>query len=259
MIAGKPPLGTPLNLVHPLRCGLVGYWLMNESGGRVLVNSVSAITNGVLDDATMWRGPAVHYHGSAFPSTSHAQIPQHSSIRPPSSLTVITRVKSTQTSFFQPVRGARDGGNYGFTFVYNYPAAGQATFFTNAGGTDRQTTGAVASPAIGWHELAGTYDGTVQRFYVDGALAASMAVTGVLSYNATPLIFGALDVAGNQSYIGEQAHVALWNRALSAAEVRGFYSDPYALFRPSRLRSFAVGSLGSPYYFHHHVMGDHSL
>ena len=34
----KPPLGSQLNYSHPLSQGLVGCWLMNEGGGKILTD-----------------------------------------------------------------------------------------------------------------------------------------------------------------------------------------------------------------------------
>ena len=264
----KPPLGTPLMWFHPLTRGLVGYWLMNEGAGRVLFNAVSKVTNGLLGDHNMWsRGYAVKYHGSTFASTSWAQVPYHVSLRPTTAITISTRVRLNGIggSLQQLMRGARndDGNLYGYGFSAHTPALGQFGIGFRAGGADAAVTGPLPTQwAYSFNELSASYDGTTMRIYANGSLVASGAASGTLAYNASPSpsIFGAVNATGLfPMEQGEQAHAVIWNRALSAAEMMAFNRDPYGMFRWPRYRGFAPGRLGSPFFFHRHVMGDHSL
>jgi fibronectin type 3 domain-containing protein len=69
-----------------------------------------------------------------------------------------------------------------------------------------------------WTHLTGTYDGTTLRFYVNGALISSRAVTGALRVTT-----GALQLGGNtiwsEWFKGRIDEVRIYNRALSAAEI----------------------------------------
>ena len=91
-----------------------------------------------------------------------------------------------------------------------------------------------------WHQLVGTYDGTIVCVYADGRLAASSASS--LALNSTSL-YNIYIGAGNTGSGGESnfAHgviddVSIWSRALAAAEVASLYSDPYQMISPSPLR-----------------------
>ena len=70
-----------------------------------------------------------------------------------------------------------------------------------------------------WVHLAGTYDGTTQRFYVDGSEVASRLQSGLIEVSD-----GALRIGGNsildEFFKGRVDEVRVYNRALSADEVQ---------------------------------------
>src|SRR2546421_50667 len=66
----KPPVGTQINFGHPLAKGLVGCWLFNEFGGKLVSNGLFR-NHGTLSGATLpsWStgptGPALTFDGSS--------------------------------------------------------------------------------------------------------------------------------------------------------------------------------------------------
>lgn len=82
------------------------------------------------------------------------------------------------------------------------------------------------SPPVGesWIHVAATFDGAVQRIYVDGVLQGQMS-------NTTPTWYTGLALGGDLSgrwYLGAQfeiCEVRLWSRGLSAAEVQAHLSE----------------------------------
>ena len=88
-----------------------------------------------------------------------------------------------------------------------------------------------ALPANTWVHIAGTYDGTALRIYVNGALNATKAVTGTTCANAEPLAIGAKNrttpPATTEAYMdGRFDDVRVYNRALSAAEIKAVRTTP---------------------------------
>lgn len=79
-------------------------------------------------------------------------------------------------------------------------------------------------PTYRWHHLAGVFTGTQLRLYVDGRLEGSVALSGSLSNNNTPLYLGASQEGTSGTvadfFYGLLDDVRIWNRALSATEVR---------------------------------------
>lgn len=72
-------------------------------------------------------------------------------------------------------------------------------------------------PGTAYH-VVGTYDGTTQRLYVNGAEVANAPLAGGASTTAAPLELGSWDGAG-EFYNGVMDDVAVYNKALTAQQV----------------------------------------
>ena len=73
-----------------------------------------------------------------------------------------------------------------------------------------------------WQHIAFTYDGTIQKLYVDGNLVDSDAQSGTLETNDDPLLLGCRLYNSNESdfYEGELDEVRIWNITRSQAEIQ---------------------------------------
>jgi hypothetical protein len=76
-----------------------------------------------------------------------------------------------------------------------------------------------------WYHLAGTYDGKTSSIYVNGKLEKSMPLKGLMRADKAPVLLGGGHLGsgefGNQFTVtGTIDDVMIWNRALSADEVR---------------------------------------
>ena len=95
-----------------------------------------------------------------------------------------------------------------------------------AGAADQAVQGVSPVPLHAWTHLATTYDGTTQRFYVNGALVASRPQTGPIAVGN-----GALRIGGNNSWAGEFFsglidEVRVYNRALTDVEITNDMNTP---------------------------------
>jgi hypothetical protein len=83
------------------------------------------------------------------------------------------------------------------------------------------------APKDTWVHIAGVYDGTTARLYVDGAEVASQALTGVFAPDTTPVILGGNgnDASGvpTELFPGRVDELMLYARALSATEIGQLY------------------------------------
>jgi len=71
-----------------------------------------------------------------------------------------------------------------------------------------------------WHHVAGTYDGSELKTYVDGILGATMAHVGLIEVQTHNLTIGTNSQASGRFYDGAIDEVNIYNRALSNAEIR---------------------------------------
>ncbi|MDE0848270.1 MAG: LamG domain-containing protein, partial [Nitrospinaceae bacterium] len=70
-----------------------------------------------------------------------------------------------------------------------------------------------------WHHVAATYDGFTKRIYVDGVEQNNRAIIGALIITSTTLKIGAFSNPPISHFPDLIDDVAIWNRALTAAEV----------------------------------------
>ena len=71
-----------------------------------------------------------------------------------------------------------------------------------------------------WVRLAATFDGRVMRLYVNGKERASMERPGPINANDFHLCLGNFEVGHAAHFIGLLDEVKIYNRALTADEVR---------------------------------------
>ena len=99
---------------------------------------------------------------------------------------------------------------------------GTPAFYADISGAGQMLIGSTPIPNDGqFHHVAGSYDGTTMRLYLDGVQIASRAVTGSIVHapagtNAT-IGFGPFGNTPSRAAIDE---VGVYNRALAAAEVQ---------------------------------------
>jgi hypothetical protein len=91
--------------------------------------------------------------------------------------------------------------------------------------------------------VVGTYDGTTQRLYVNGALAASCALTGPATTTTNPLYLGSWD-GSSEFFRGTIDEPAVYNKVLSASQVGAHYTAGTVgtLTAPSGLSASAASS-----------------
>ena len=101
-----------------------------------------------------------------------------------------------------------------------------------------------------WHHVAGTYDGTTMRIYLDGTQIASSDRTVTLS-TATPsdFIIGNLTYSNptySEAFDGRIDEVAVWDEALSAGTIADHYNNrqSYTVPEPSAMVLLGMTVIG---------------
>ncbi len=95
----------------------------------------------------------------------------------------------------------------------------------HTGASDSVAAGTAGLPLNAWTHLAGTYDGTTLRLYVNGVQVTQTAVTGALTNSASPLRIGGNNVWG-EYFAGIIDEVRIYRRALSPSEIQADMTAP---------------------------------
>ena len=103
--------------------------------------------------------------------------------------------------------------NSNIEFVISHDSIGAPRASAPFPGTDR------------WVHLAGTFDGTYIRLYINGTLASEVLSPGTIAANSAPLLIGRTDTGGggeaDRDYFdGRIDDVRLWSFSLSQNEIR---------------------------------------
>jgi uncharacterized protein (TIGR02145 family) len=80
-----------------------------------------------------------------------------------------------------------------------------------------------------WHHIVGTFDGSINKLYIDGNLISSIISTHPISYSSDGIIAFGRD-GNNPSlstalYQGKLDDIGIWNRALTQQEITNLYNS----------------------------------
>jgi Concanavalin A-like lectin/glucanases superfamily len=89
--------------------------------------------------------------------------------------------------------------------------------------TMNMTESTTATVAGTWYHVVGTYDGATMRIYLNGVQQGSLASTQSQANTAFPLRVGAIGATGGGKFHGNIDEVAVYNTALTAAQVDQHY------------------------------------
>ncbi|QQG39917.1 MAG: LamG domain-containing protein [Candidatus Aenigmatarchaeota archaeon] len=171
-------------------------------------------------------GTAVRFDGV----NDDVEVPKSAALDPGAQVSLETWIKSDPSN---PMNTCCQG--LVSTDFYNIGVSTGGVYFaiSSNSGASYPFTGTVAVSSGVWHHIVGTYDGTAVRLYVDGAQAASAPASGAVS----PMMANSfLTVAsedgrtacgaqciGVRYFRGDVQYAAVYNRALSAQEIKSIY------------------------------------
>lgn len=208
--------------------GLLGHWRLNEGGGTSVADASGNKNIGTTVGSTI-RSPAGRINGAVILNglNDAVTIPSSNSLNSVTNQVTLsawiyrTTAKSGWQNIVTRQYGTANKDQFAlaltsniYAFVVNTVDSGPKTLY---GGTNKVNE---------WVHLAGVYDGSTMKLYIDGTLVATMTgVTGNVRMESKPLFFGggadSVDPNGLSWFMsGLIDDVRVYRRALSATEVQ---------------------------------------
>lgn len=239
-----------LDLRHPLSRGLIGCWPLNGEGATIFPDIAGsqygeARTGGQVSHSfTNTFSQLPSHHGGVAPKLNGVNDNGHFIIvggdpgplqyRTFSRLTVALWVYPTSLSDGQcMISYGREQGEI-FLITMGQITANKISFgsYYETGATWVVAEGnSSLFTANAWNHVAGTYDGTNLRLYVNGNFISQTALSSITSASTIKaLLFGAYNylAGGVAQWGGGLEGVRLYNRAIPDEDILRLYSDPYA-------------------------------
>jgi hypothetical protein len=212
---------------------LVGWW--TGDGDFADIKGSSAATNAGGVGFTAGKvAQSFHFDGSA---NSYLTLPNAPELSPTAEITISAWVKSdpSASNLQDSVLIKRDGcgsqRSYHLSitkqafpssqFPGQIMAPGTVVWSPSVAGDDLEST--TPFPPDGqFHHLAGTYNGSYSRIYIDGVLAGERAHTGPVPVTSDSPVMGINAACGHLTY-GDLDEVQLYNRGLTASEIHSLF------------------------------------
>ncbi len=205
--------------------GLVGAWGFDEGSGTSVADSSGHDLSGIVSGASWVAGKyngALSFNGGS----TWVTVADNALLHLTNGMTLEAWVNpaASAADWSDVLMKERSGGLsyalYGFDGAGSPPGA-----WLNKSGSDYSAEGASALPANTWSYLAGTYDGSKLRLYVNGALVSTTSVSGTMTSSTSVLRIGGDSIWG-EYFNGLIDEVRIYNRALSASEIATDMNTP---------------------------------
>jgi hypothetical protein len=228
----KPPPGTPINPLHPLSKGLVGYWLFNEGAGS-RANDISGHGNhGTLENMSPnaqdsgWGGSKFG-GGLQFDGVNdYVNCGSDESLDITEAITVEAWVKSNTVAGYHAIV-AKDNASIGDGW-WIYQIGDELGVEARYGASwDNTITTTDVFTVNQYAHVSFTFNKENTILYVNGVEIIREAHTDSIQSNNHTVRIG-VDERGNVDlFNGSIDSVRIYNRALSAEEIKILYHDPF--------------------------------
>ncbi len=206
----------PASLIHALDTGA----LVSSSFDNSTALAGSAASNAKVEGQIKFE-EGVNGSAATFDGSSWIEVADSPALRP-DQWTIAAWVAPQQEQCGGRV--IEKGASNSFWLVF---ARGRARLgFWNKEVGYQEIDSSSAFKANEWRHVAGTFDGSTLRIYVDGALEGMKKTVGKPNFNTQPLAIGAKyqGVAGDR-LIGALDELAFYNRALSDSEITTLFGN----------------------------------
>ena len=193
--------------------GLVSHYKLDETSGTTATDSTGTNT-GTLTNSPTWTVGKINNALSFDGVNDYVYLNSPASLQP-TSISVSTWFKTGATSG-RIIRKRLSG-------YYLEITAGKASFVVAIPSFASVTSTLTYNDNL-WHHAVGLYDGTTLRLYIDGSQVASASASGNITYGAGGIAIGRDGDYSGSYFNGVIDDVRIYNRALSADEIRLLYN-----------------------------------
>lgn len=207
---------------------LIGHWAMDGNTNDSSPIRAHGVKNAQTTLAADRKGRANSAY--SFDGSAQIQVPYNAKHRPTNRLTLsawISPSDVTSTADQQIVNNTENGG-----YALMFTLTDKVSMLVETGGSYKYASFARNTlPVDQWSHIAGTYDGSTVKLYVNGQQVDSQPASGVIGYPSTnnAICIGTEAGSGNclnqKRYTGKIDDVRIYGRALSANEIKTQYES----------------------------------
>jgi len=256
----KPPRGTQVNKTHPLAKGLIGWWLMNEGTGRTIYDLSGNGNHGTLEGDTHWvagkYGSCLSFDGDGDYVDVDNNPYQTSNIFS-SGLSFSVWIKSpfAKDNNRRSIVGGGGANHYysaggiyvytGSDYTYVAMEIYRGDYYTAS------TDGVINLTSDNWYHIVGVYNSLSNQveIYLNGVNEVNTSVSeSGTTYDPDNFYIGRNPRSSfNPTFNGLIDNVMVFDRALSAEEIKALYADPFQGLRQMPVDLWtAATSIGAP-------------
>jgi hypothetical protein len=204
--------------------GLVSYWKLNEGAGTNAADSAGANTGTYTNTPTLGQTGAltgdtttsVQFNGT----NEYVNVADAASLDLTGPITIEAWIRSNTLINNSTILSK--GSTSGYRLMRN--GTNNPSQFGTSGPTNGNLNGATSINDGVWHHIVAVYDGANKYIYLDGVQDATVGATGNITTNNTALRIAENAQATGRYWRGWIDEVALYNVALTPAEVLDHYN-----------------------------------
>jgi len=201
---------------------VVGHWRLDEGSGTAIHDASGLENNGQSTGSPQWTngisGSALRLNGSG----QYVGVPDSPSLNISGGITLAAWVRPEKDLLHillgKPTQNIISKGSYSLSLT---PKGKVSMSITQNTGTASRVESRKYYPVNGtWMHIAGTFNGTVLKIYINGVedKQSTLSWPTSIQVNDLPLLFGAA-AGGTKFYLGTFDDLRVYNYALSGAEI----------------------------------------
>jgi hypothetical protein len=213
----------------PVSANLMAAYNFNEGTGSTTQDVSGHNHTATLSNAT-WstagkNGGALNFNGSTgYAEVSHTANLNITGNEITLSAWVNPDVLGTNILIAKPASSSAHDDPYFSYSLHLYPS-GRPRFYLTLNGATYSVSSSSIPPTGNWYHLAGVYNGSTMKIYVNGIEQGSISATGTITGYSTPLRLGT-NGGFEEDFDGKMDDVRIYNIALTQAEIQTDMNTP---------------------------------